>query len=221
VRRYPDRFIAGYCPHPLDPEATTKLQAAVNILKVRVCGEWKFCIPFDDPRCLEIYNVAAKNKLPIVLHLDVPYLPPKGGKYVGNWKWKGGTKDNVERALIACPEANFIGHGPGFWREMSGDADAIPDVYLKPPLVPGGRLPKLIDAYPNLFADLSAGSALRALQADPAFARALLIKHSDRFLFARDYYGSDMIDFLRGLDLPADVWQQIGRGNAERLVAPE
>ena len=41
-RRYPDRFIAGYCPDPTDPQAVDKLSASVDILGVQICGEWKF-----------------------------------------------------------------------------------------------------------------------------------------------------------------------------------
>lgn len=218
VRRFPERFIPGYCPHPLDPHAVDKLRSAIDMHDVKVCGEWKFCLPFDDPRCLELFKLAGKRGLPVVLHLDVPYLPPTGGRYVGDHKWKGGTIANLERALIACPGTNFIGHAPGFWREMSGEADTYSEVYLKPPLAPGGRLLGMFDQYPNLFADLSAGSALRALRADPVVATQLLIKHADRFLFGRDYYGGELLEFLRTLDLPERVWRQIGYENAMRLV---
>lgn len=218
TRAYPDRFIPGFCPHPLDPHAVGKLAAAADIFDVKICGEWKFCVPFDDPRCIEIFREAGRRSLPVVLHLDVPYLPPKGGKYVGTGLWKGGTIDNLERALIACPDTIFIGHAPGFWREMAGNADEIGEAYLKPPLQPGGRLPGFFDRYDNLYADLSAGSALRAMKADPQAAKDLLLKHPDRFMFARDYYGSDLLDFLATLELPEDVWRQIGRENAERLI---
>ena len=114
VRRYPDRFIPGYCPHPLDPRAADKLEAAIDIHGVKVCGEWKFCLPIDDPRCIELFRRAGQRGVPVVIHLDVPYLPPKGGKYVGHYRWKGGTIDNLERALVACPDTNFIRHAPGF-----------------------------------------------------------------------------------------------------------
>lgn len=218
-RRYPERFVAGYCPHPLDPQAVGKLEAAVRIFNVRVLGEWKFSVLFDDPRCLELFRAAGRLGLPVVLHLDVPYLPPSGGKYVGHYRWKGGTVANLERALVACPETVFIGHAPGFWREMTGNADQYGDVYLKSPRVPGGRLPALFDQYPNLYADLSAGSALRALGADTAYAREFILRYQDRLLFGRDYYGGELIEFLQRLDLPAEVWRKIGRVNAERLLA--
>jgi predicted TIM-barrel fold metal-dependent hydrolase len=217
-RRYPDRFIAGYCPDPLDPQAVAKLAAAVDILGVRICGEWKFNLHIDDPRCIEIFRFAGSRNLPVVLHLDVPYLPPKNGDYVGLGMWKGGGIDNLIRAMEACPDTNFVGHAPGFWREMSGEADTYPEPYLKPPLAPGGRLPGVFEQFPNLYADLSAGSALRALLADRDNARAFIIRFEDRLLFGRDYYGSELIDFLKSLELPDETWEKIGRGNAEKLL---
>jgi predicted TIM-barrel fold metal-dependent hydrolase len=217
-RRYPDRFIAGYCPHPLDPYAVDKLAAAVDILGVRICGEWKFTLHIDDPRCIEIFRFAGTRHLPVVLHLDVPYLPPLGGKYVGEGIWKGGSIDNLIRVLEACPDTNFIGHAPGFWREMSGEADTYPKEYLQPPLAPGGRLPDVFDAHSNLYADLSAGSALRAMLADVDNAREFILRFEDRLLFGRDYYGSELFDFLTSLDLPETTWQKIGRDNAEKLL---
>ncbi len=218
-RRYPERFIPGYCPNPLDPQAVSKLAAAVDILGVRVCGEWKFSLHIDDPRCIELFRFAGTRGLPVVLHLDVPYLPPKGGKFVGEGMWKGGSVDNLVRTLEACPTTNFIGHAPGFWREMSGEADTYPVAYLKAPLAPGGRLPNIFEAHENLYADLSAGSALRALRAAEDEARAFITRFEDRLLFGRDYYGTELFDFLSGLDLPETTWQKIGRGNAEKLLA--
>jgi len=186
ARLYPDRFIAGYCPHPTDPEAKDKLASAIDIFDVKVCGEWKFSMPIDDPRSIELLRFAGSRGVPVIFHLDVPYLPPNGGKYVGNWQWKGGTWQNLERALQACPNTIFLGHARGFWREMDGNADNYAEVYLKPPLTPGGRLPQLFAQYPNLYGDLSAGSALRALKADPVVAKNLLCTYPARFVFARD-----------------------------------
>ena len=218
TRRYPDRFIAGYCPHPLDPQAVPKLEAAIDIHGVRVCGEWKFTLLIDDPRCIEVFRAAGARGLPVVLHLDVPYLPPRDGRYVGQNNWKGGGIDNLIRALELCPDTTFVGHAPGFWREMAADADTHPESYLKPPLHPGGRLPGVFDAHPNLYADLSAGSALRALKADSNNARDFIIRYQDRLLFGRDYYGGELLEFLRGLELPDEVWRKVGRENAERLI---
>jgi len=72
--RFPDRFIAAYCPHPLLGDAPALLRAAAQIHDIRVCGEWKFKVLFDDPRCLELFRTAGELGMPVVLHLDVPYL---------------------------------------------------------------------------------------------------------------------------------------------------
>ena len=218
-RRYPDRFIPGYCPNPLDPHAVSKLKAAIDIHRIRICGEWKFSMLFDDPRCIELFRTAGEKKLPVVLHIDVPYLPPAGGRYVGHGYWRGGTIDNLIRALRACPETNFIGHAPGFWRELSGEADTYGNTYLKPPLAAGGRLPDVLEEHPNLYADLSAGSALRALMTDRDIARRFILRFEDRLLFGRDYYGNELISFLKSLQLPNQTWKKIGRMNAERLLS--
>jgi predicted TIM-barrel fold metal-dependent hydrolase len=215
----PDRFILGYFPHPQLPDAPKLFEAAVNIHGVRVCGEWKFRMCFDDPRCLEVYRVAGRLGCPVVLHLDVPYLPDaQTGEKRYQRSWYGGTVDHLERALEACPETTFIGHAPGFWREISGDCAADPEVYPKGPIIPGGRLHGLFERHANLCADLSAGSALYALKRDPKHAKAFLIRFADRLLFGRDYYGGDLLDFLSSLELPVEIQEKIFYRNALRLV---
>ncbi len=216
---FPERFVLGYCPHPMLGRPAELLEAAVRMYGVRVCGEWKFRMPFDDPRCLELFRAAGAMNLPVVLHLDVPYLASgeNGGiQYEENWY--GGTVVNLDRALQACPETVFIGHAPGFWREISGDADAMPEVYPTGEVTPGGRLHPLFERHPNLFADLSAGSALKALQRDPKHAVEFLGRFRDRLLFGRDYYGQELHEFLQGLGLSGDVMEKIYHRNAERLV---
>lgn len=218
--RYPERFVVGYCPHPLLPEAPRLLEAAYHIHRVRVCGEWKFRVLFDDPRCLELYRKAGELGCPVVLHLDVPYLPhPDTGRPVYQRSWYGGTVENLERALRSCPETLFIGHAPGFWREISGDAASDPSVYPTGPIREDGRLYTLFNQYANLYADLSAGSALGALKREPEHARAFLSRFADRLLFGRDYYGGDLLQFLRDLDLPSHVQERISGENARRLLA--
>ena len=220
--RYPKRFVLGYCPYPGKPSAPQLFEAAYHMHGVRVCGEWKFRLPFDDPRCLELYKTAGRLRCPVVLHLDVPYrVHPQTGEQTYQPLWFGGTVENLERALRACPETAFIGHAPGFWREISGDADAAATGYPTGPVMPGGRLVRLLDTYPNLMADLSAGSGLRALARDPVHAYDFLCKYASRLLFARDYYGGELKAFLNKLNLPADVADRILFRNAQGLIASE
>ncbi len=216
--RFPDRFVLGYCPHPAVGNASALLRSAVHIHGVKVCAEWKFRIPFDDPRSLELFHVAGELKLPVVLHLDVPYLKNNQGKRVYQSFWYGGTVDNLERALQACPETIFIGHAPGFWREISADAAGDPANYPKGPVKDGGRLYHLLDQYPNLHADLSAGSGHFALERDPKHAVQFLKRYADRLLFARDFYGQELHQFLMSLDLSSEIIEKIYHQNAEKLV---
>ncbi|MBS0664149.1 MAG: amidohydrolase family protein [Verrucomicrobia bacterium] len=218
--QYPRRFVVGYCPHPAWPNAPALLEAAHRMHDVRICGEWKFRLHFDDPRCLAVFRMAGKLRLPVVLHLDVPWLPqPQTGERTFQPSWYGGTVERLERALQACPETVFVGHAPGFWRKISGDADRSADPYPASPVAPGGRLYRLFDTYPNLVADLSAGSGRNALARDPAHAVQFLTRYADRLLFGRDYYGQELHAFLQTLPLPADVTEKIYSQNAERLVA--
>ena len=216
--RYPERFVLGFCPHPYMGSAVERFDTAYHIHGARVCGEWKFRLPFDDPRCLELFHKAGELQCPVVLHLDVPYLPDSEGRPVYQGNWYGGTVANLERALAACPETNFIGHAPGFWREISADADADSAIYPRGPVTPGGRLYDLFDNHKNLYADLSAGSALYALQRDLDHAAGFLTRYADRLLFGRDQYEQDLHEFLQSLELDESVRSRIYTENALRLV---
>ncbi len=222
ARRYPDRFIVGYAPHPLEPNATKYLEAAVQMYDVRAFGEWKCRLLLDDPRCIELFRLAGRRDLPVVLHIDVPYLPnDETGKVEYFPEWYGGTVTNLERAMQACPDTIFVGHGPGFWREISGDADTTGDTYPKGPVVEGGKLFHLMDNYSQLHADLSGASALNALQRNATIGKEFLLKYHRRILFGRDYYGGELNEFLQPLDLPEDVTENIYHRNAERLFRLE
>jgi predicted TIM-barrel fold metal-dependent hydrolase len=215
---YPSRFVVGYCPHPMLDHAPALFESAYRMHGVRVCGEWKFRMLVDDPRCIELFRKAGELGCPVVLHLDVPYLSDGKGGRAYQPLWYGGTVANIQRALEACPQTSFIGHAPGFWREISGDADDDPKQYPDSPVTSGGRLYGLFERYGNLHADLSAGSALGALRRDAEHARSFLTRFADRLLFGRDYYGGELMAFLRGLDLADEVMAKLCTANARRLL---
>ena len=216
VEQYPDRFVPGYAPDPKHPNAIERLKRAAKN-GVRVSGEHKYRCLLDDPDAVKFYRACGELGLPVTFHLDVPYLPyndfTRPVKY-----WYHGDLDNVERALRLCPDTIFLGHAPGFWREVSGNAATDPDGYPSGPVVEGGRLAPLFDKYENLYGDLSAGSALNAIKRDTEWGRQFLIDYSDRLLFARDYFDSALMDYLNSLNLPKDVYDKIMSGNALRLV---
>jgi len=223
TERYPDRFVAGWAIDPRRPQAIDRLRSAVEMHKVRVYGELKLRLMYDDLDLIGMYRVCGELGLPVLFHLEIE-KPNPGGRATGTAAlggrpyWYGGEFDVVERFLSRCPETSFIGHAPGFWREMSGDATTAGDMYPRGPVQPGGRLTALLDRYPNLYCDLSAESGLNALGRDPSNAREFLLRYQDRALFGRDYWDARLSRFLATLDLPVEVLGKIVSGNARRLV---
>ncbi|MCX6044521.1 MAG: amidohydrolase family protein [Chloroflexi bacterium] len=220
-QRFPARFVAGYCPCPTEGNAADLFEAAYRVYGVRICGEWSYRTVLDDPRAIELFRRAGQLHCPVVLHIDAPYLPDAQGKPVYQEFWYGGNLEALARALQACPATIFIGHAPGFWRYLSGDEATERAIYPAGPIQPGGRLLELFEQFPNLWADLSAGSGLGALRRDPGFARDFLIRYADRLLYGRDNKGNALQEFLKTLDLPQTVRDKLFFQNAQKLVPLE
>ena len=100
----------------------------------------------------------------------------------------------------------------------SADAATASDVYPKGPIQPPGQVHRLLDTYKNLYADLSAGSARLALERDPGHAERFLNDYSTRLFFARDYYGTELHEFLSTLNLKPETIESIYWRNAEKLI---
>ena len=219
-REAPDRFILGYMPHPKRPDAIDRLKAAVEIHGVRVASELKVRLPFDDPDALRLYEACGQMRLPITIHLDYPIDHGRGDYPRPNW-WYGGSLDAFERAIIACPQTVFIGHAPGFWAHISGDDLYDKASYPDGPVLPGGRLSEIMRTYPNLYADLSAGSGYNAITRDPEFGIAFLKRWKHRLMFATDKLrakqDTSIIEYIKTVDIGEDARKRIMRGNAEKV----
>ena len=219
ARAYPDRLIPFCC---IDPRTTYRGGRAGlrKMLKAYVdqgakgFGEHKAGLPIDDRRMMSLYEVCDDLELPVLFHCDEqrgtdgPGLP------------------GLKRVLTAFPKVNFIGHGPGFWASISGDATAR-DLggYPKGNVVPGGALDRLFDAHKNLWGDLSADSGANAVGRDRDFGRSFLLRRADRLLFGTDYLkpGQPVPQFelLASFDLPEEVRTKIYRENSIRLLKVE
>jgi len=219
VERAPDKFILGYAPDPRRPEATDLLEAAISVYGVRVYGELKLRMMFDNWDALRMYRFCGEKCLPVTVHID--YAFPTGAKYPRPDYWYGGGIEAFERAIRACPETIFMGHGPGFWAHISGDDRYDKEAYPKDPVAPGGAVVTLMRQYPNLYADLSAGSGCNAMKRDPGFAKEFLIEFQDRVCYGRDYFDNQHQEFLNSLGLPQEVLDKIYCGNALGLVPLE
>ena len=217
-QKAPDRFVLGYAPDPRKPGAIERLKAMKAIHDVRVYGEVKLRMMYDNYDAIRMYRYCGEQGMPVLVHLDYEF--DKGDYPFPNW-WYGGGIDAFERAVAKCPETNFLGHAPGFWAHISGDDqyDKVP--YPKGKVLPGGKLVQMLDKYPNLYCDMSAGSGANALDRDHEFARKFLIDYQDRVLYGRDWFDNRHQEVIATLDLPQEVLDKIYYKNALKLVPLE
>jgi predicted TIM-barrel fold metal-dependent hydrolase len=175
------------------------------------CGEHKPGVAFDDPRNLEIFLACGEVGLPVLFHLDNLRNTDKPGL------------PGLEKVLKHCPDTIMIGHGPGWWASISADATQK-DLggYPKGPVQPGGALDTLMEKYPNLYGDLSAGSGASAISRDIEFGRQFFIRRADRLMFGTDFLapGQEVpqLELYRDFDIPAEVQAKVFRDNARRVL---
>jgi predicted TIM-barrel fold metal-dependent hydrolase len=208
-KKFPDRFIPFCSMDPLSKDPLTQMRKW-HELGFRGLGEQKLRLRVDNPDSVALYRLAGEFKWPVLFHIDYWY---PGVRF-----WYNHDLHAFEAVLRDCSEVTFVGHGPGFWRHISGDADAAPPGYPKGPVTPGGLLVRLLDEYPNLYCDLSAHSGLNAISRDPEFGKRFLLKYSSRIMYGTDIFTSELIQYLRSIELPKKVFDAITRKNALRLV---
>jgi len=216
VERAPDKFIIGYAPDPRRPEAIDQLEAAINIYGVRIYGELKLRMMYDNPDAVRMFHFCGKKKIPVLVHIECGI--DLGVKYPRPDYWYGGGIDAFERALKQCPDTIFIGHGPGFWAHFSADDQYKTQAYPKGEVLPGGQVMELLEHYGNLFCDLSAFSGCNALLRDFERGKKFLLEFQDRILYARDCFDNRLQELLKTFDLPLDVISKIYSRNALKLV---
>lgn len=177
----------------------------------RGVGEQKAGVAMDDPRNLELFHACAELGLPVLFHLDNSRNTDKPGL------------PGLENVLRSIPEGVFIGHAQGWWASISGEVTQTElQQYPQNPVAPGGAIDTLMDKYPNLYGDLSAGSGANAITRDKNFGREFLIRRADRLLFGTDYLapgqGVPQLTIYDELGLPEEVQAKIFRENARRLL---
>ena len=218
-QRAPERIVLGYAPDPRRPEALDQMRTAIRTYGVEVCGEVKLRMMYDNPDAIDLFRLCGEYGIPVTLHFDYPDATRTGHEYPRrNW-WYGGGIDTLERVLRLCPETNFLGHAPGFWCHLSDDDQGLTTAYPQGPIVPGGKIERLLEQYPNLYCDCSAGSFFHAARRDYEYTSKLIQTYPDRFLYARDTFANYIDEIIPNLNLPEDVLEALYHGNAERLLA--
>lgn len=163
----------------------------------------------DDPVMMRLYAACANVDFPVLFHIDNKFAVDTPGLPA------------MERVLKAFPEVNFIGHANGWWNSISGDVKEFKG-YPKEKITPGGAAGRLLEDYPNMYADLSAGSGLNAITRDPEVGINFLQKHQDKLMFGTDAIGGagreSHFEFYNEADLPSDVKAKLFRDNARKLL---
>jgi hypothetical protein len=208
-KKFPDRFIPFCSMDPLSKDPERQMRKW-HELGFRGLGEQKLRLRVDNPDSVALYRLAGEFGWPVLFHID--YWHP------GVQFWYNHDLKAFEGVLRDCPEVTFVGHGPGFWRHVSGDADHAPPGYPKGPVTAGGLLIRLLDEYRNLYCDLSAHSGLNAISRDPEFGKRFLLKYSSRVMYGTDIFTSEHIEYLRSIELPKKVFDAITLKNAQKLV---
>ena len=217
TKPYRDRLIP-FCS--IDPRTSYRggRKGLVKMLEAYIAagakgfGESKPGIAFNDPRNMRIFAACGEAGLPVLFHLDNQRNTDKPGL------------PNLEKVLQQNPKTNFVGHGPGWWASISGSAtQAELGGYPKGKTTPGGAIDRLMERYPNIHGELSAGSGANSISRDLAFGREFLIRRQDRIMFGTDFLAPGQAVpqfelFEHKLTLPTDVAAKIFRDNARKLL---
>jgi predicted TIM-barrel fold metal-dependent hydrolase len=185
-------------------------------------GEVTANLNADDPRVINLFQHCGRMQLPVLIHATGP-----GEGLYGLIDEVGSPR--LERLLQAAPDTIVIGHGPGFWAEI-GAGISLQDRsgYPKGPITEEGSLPRLLRTYPNLYADISAGSGHNGLSRDADYGVRFIHEFQDKVLFGTDVCFGDAAGrtlhqaFLRGLlqegRISQAIFDKIASANTLRIL---
>lgn len=175
AKAHPDLFLFGANEVTDLPNAREEIE---KHLKLGACiiAEQKFAVECDSAESQRLYELAAEYQVPILLHFQ-------------HQTYNLGY-ERFHTMLAKFPRTTFIGHAQAFWGNIDKNHDPKNN-YPKAKVTPGGLTDRYLADYPNMFADMSAGSGLNALTRDEEHTRGFFERHQDKIL-----YGSDCADHL-------------------------
>jgi len=207
-KKYPERLIPFCCVDPRRDHVEGSIKAFVE-MGCKGFGEHKVGLAIDDEKSKKIYKICGEMGLVVLMHLDPGLNIDEAGL------------PRLEKLLKEMPETDFIMHGPGWWTEISGGNEERGG-YPEGEIQPDGRVDILLQEYPNLYADLSAGSAHNALTRDPDYTPGFLERNWKKLLFATDYLEAGqklpIVKFIKELDMDESIVYAMAQGNAMKLL---
>lgn len=208
--QYPERFVAFMCIDPRYPKVEQLFDVFVKQYDCKGFGEHIPGLPFDHELNKVIYRKCAEYNLPMVMDIcgcgltDEPGLP------------------RLEACLKEFPDCVFVGHGPGYWTNISGDVTADTMYgYTKGKITPHGAVDRFLQEYDNMYADISAGSGWNALTRDRDYTPGFVERNWRKLLMGTDVckHGVDYPQVRWVNSIGVAEWRDaIARGNAQRLL---
>ena len=196
ARQYPEKFAFFANEVPDLPGAVGEITKYLKLGAIGI-GEQKFNVECDSKGIEALAELAGEFQVPMLLHFQYQ-MYNKGF-------------ERFHKVLEKFPKVNFIGHAQTFWANIDKDHADQKVLYPMTKVTPGGLTDRYLSDYPNLYADLSAGSGLNSLLRDEEQARSFLERHQDKIL-----YGSDCSDIV-GRGPVCSGWLAI---NGVRRLAP-
>ena len=142
-----------------------------------IIGEQKFDVECDSEVSQDLYRLAADYRVPILLHFQ--------------YRTYNRSFDRFWKMLDKHPKTNFVGHAQTWWANIDKNYDPKQGNYPTGKVTAGGLTDRYLQDYPNMFADMSAGSGLNSLLRDEEHTIGFLERNQDKIL-----YGSDCADTL-------------------------
>ncbi len=222
AQRYPDRF-AWFCnvSPKQDPETYNKLRTYKE-MGAKGVGEMFTAMWFDEPDFDYFLSCCEELEMPILFHMC-----PAGANNYGLLDEPG--LPHLENALKRHPKLPIIGHSQPFWFEISQYPAHLTaeerNIYPKGKVIPG-RLPQLLETYPNLYADMSADSGGNALLRDEEYVIEFLDKFQDKLLYGSDVGSLNFIyplnfyldSLLHQFKISEEVYTKVCNTNAKKLL---
>lgn len=227
AQRYPDRIIpfGNVDPRWGGNTAKTDYSWLFERFVEMGCagiGEVSPNLPYDDPRVVNMFRQCGEWDFPVTIHatgvgegqyglIDEPGSPHLLG------------------LLKQAPQTVIIGHGQGFWAQISADVSPSDMLgYPKGPIRLEGIVQKLLRDFSNMYADISAHSGYNALTRDPEYGVRFLNEFQDKLLFGTDVCFADeegRMPHLRYLkerlangDISQEVYDKITHKNALKIL---
>lgn len=171
ARQHPREFLFGANEVTDLPAARTEIARYLDLGGI-IIGEQKFRVECDSAESQLLYALAAEYQVPILMHFQ-------------HATYNLGF-ERLHKMLEKFPKTTFIGHAQTWWANIDKNHSDQAVLYPKGKVSAGGLTDRYLADYPNMFADMSAGSGLNALTRDEDHARGFLDRHQAKILFGSD-----------------------------------